>query len=98
VHQIEPGGEFGDRISRKEGNALFERDIAKLENAVNSGVTAPLSQNQFNALVSFTYNEWVSAFMKSTLREDVNNGHCDDVPFQMRRWKYSGRPRIVNRV
>jgi len=61
-------------ITLEEANTLFDRDIKRFEDAVNSGIEVELTQNQFDALVSFAYNVGTAAFLKSTLRKNVNAG------------------------
>jgi len=46
----------GMAISIAQALALFEADLVTYERAVAAAVTAPLSQQQFDALVSFHYN------------------------------------------
>jgi lysozyme len=53
---------------------------------VNESVTVPLNQNQFDALVSFSFNVGDNAFRGSTLLKLLNQGQYDQVPAQLRRW------------
>ena len=81
---------------------LLEQDIRPAEAAVNEGVALPrsLEQHQFDALVSFTFNVGVAAFLGSTLLKLLNKEQYDDVPVQLARWnKAGGRvvPGLVNR-
>lgn len=46
----------GLTISQERADWLFEQDIAQFERDVNSLVKVSLTQNQFDALVSFAYN------------------------------------------
>lgn len=46
---------MGAVITVQKANELFDKDIVKYENAVNK-LNMQLTQNQFDALVSFTYN------------------------------------------
>jgi len=57
---------------------------------VNEAVNVPLSQNQFDALVSWTYNLGPSNLNKSTMLKVLNNGEYEEVPAQMRRWNKAG--------
>lgn len=56
----------GQPISQAQADAFLVADLAKYENAVNK-LTLKLSQNQFDALVSFTYNCGVGNLNKLTL-------------------------------
>jgi lysozyme len=49
-------------------------DVQEAEDCVNKYVTVPLTQNQFDALVSFVFNVGVMAFRKSTLLRILNTG------------------------
>lgn len=49
------GVNAGTIITKLQANELFNRDIIKFENSVNK-LGLSLTQNQFDALVSFTYN------------------------------------------
>lgn len=68
---------------------LLLRDLHIAESVVNSKVKVKLSQNQYNALVSFAFNVGVCAFRGSTLLRLLNAGDYDAVPVQMRRWIFS---------
>lgn len=67
--------------------ALLDQDLYRYEGAVNT-VIVPLNQNQFDALVNFSFNIGKYAFLNSTLYRILNDGDYDGVPAQMRRWKY----------
>ena len=57
----------GDACTAEQAKAYFKHDLAKFEKTVNESVTVPLTQNQFDALVSLTYNIGSGAFKNSTL-------------------------------
>lgn len=64
----------GQKIDNNIANKLFKRDLQSFENAVNRLVTVPLSQNQYDALVSFSYNVGIGALSGSTLLKKLNVG------------------------
>lgn len=65
--------------------------IEKFENGVNELVKQPLTQNQFDALVSFAFNVGLGAFKNSTLLKRVNNDPNDeDIAYQFSRWNKAG--------
>lgn len=69
---------------------LLAQDLVLCEKSVNTKVKVKLSQNQFNALVSFAFNVGTPSFEASTLLKVLNNGYYDQVPIQLRRWNKSG--------
>lgn len=69
---------------------LLNQDLDRFENAVNKYVKVPLTQNQFDTLVSFSFNVGIGAFSTSTLLKRVNARKYADVPDQLKRWKFAG--------
>ena len=51
-------------------------DLAKVERCIND-VRVPLTQNQYDALVSFTFNVGCNAFLNSTLLKKIRNNDYD---------------------
>src|SRR6266702_1055411 len=66
-HKILPGESFGS-IDEGQATALLAADIRSAEDAVNAGVSVPISQAQFDALVFFALNVGSRAFAKSVTR------------------------------
>ena len=62
----------GMKISIERSQELLSADLKRFEAAVNRLVTVPLTQNQFNALVSFTFNLGEGALQKSSLLRYIN--------------------------
>lgn len=56
--------------------------------------TVPLTQNQFDALVSFSFNVGVGAFSKSTLLKRLNQKDYAGAKQEFRRWVYAGGRRL----
>lgn len=73
-HLILAGEIFPKRITISEAEELLNKDTDIAVGAVNRLVTVDLTQNQFNALVSFTYNLGGGAFKKSILLSRINAG------------------------
>lgn len=72
----------------------FREAIRAAELAVRQLVSRPLNQNQFDALVSFTYNVGRRKFHDSTLRRKVNEGDFDAIPGEFQKWTRAGRRRL----
>lgn len=77
-------------ITIAEGEALLRRDVKIACDAVDQFITSPLTDNQYAALVSFTYNTGAGALQRSTLRRVINRGELDEVPAQWMRWVWAG--------
>ena len=56
---------------------------------INKVVKVPLSQNQFDALVSFAYNIGNGNFNSSTLLRWLNQGNYKEASIQLLRWDKS---------
>lgn len=74
------------RISEDYAAQLMRHDLSRFEQAVNDAVMVPLTQNQFDALVSFTYNVGSGALRKSTLLKKLNAGDYAGASDQFPRW------------
>lgn len=61
-------------FTMEEVNALFKADIYRFERGVEKFVTVPLTQGQFDALVSFSFNVGLGTLQRSTLRAKLNRG------------------------
>ncbi|MDX2215515.1 MAG: glycoside hydrolase family protein [Oculatellaceae cyanobacterium bins.114] len=66
------GVKMGTSITREKAEELLKRDLEKFERTVERLVEAPLTDNQFSALVSLTYNIGVAALQRSTLLSVLN--------------------------
>ena len=65
-------------------------DLKKFESTVNSAVTVPINQNQFDALVSLSYNIGTGAFKKSTLLKKLNEEDYKGASAQFAVWNKGG--------
>ena len=72
----------------------FAADLVWAEKAVNK-VKVPLTQNQFDALVSFVFNIGDTAFLRSTLLRMLNKGDYEGAIKQFDRWHIP--PEIIGR-
>ena len=88
----------GMTISHKQADELFEQDLVKFEKYVRTLVKVSLNKNQFDALVSWTYNLGPGNLEKATLLKELNAGHYDKVPEQINRWVFSGKVKLPGLV
>lgn len=71
-HVILEGEVFDHPLSEPEAEELLRRDLAQVEGQVARLATVPLTDNQFSALVSFTYNVGPGNLGSSTLLRKLN--------------------------
>ncbi len=88
-HLIKPGEDFSNGINETIATEILRTDITTAENAVRKNITAPLSQNQFDALVIFAYNIGAKNFATSTVVKYINNPnfHSSKYPTLESAWK-----------
>ena len=84
------GIEEGMEITQQEAEDMLVEELHEYENYINDNVTAPLSQNQFDAMVSWVYNLGPANLKASTLLKVLNAGDYDGVPAQIKRWNKAG--------
>jgi lysozyme len=82
--------QYAGGLTDQQALDLLSQDVVPAEKAVNTSVTVELNQNQFDALVSFTFNVGVGAFTGSTLVKVLNQAQYDQVPTQLLRWTRAG--------
>lgn len=96
-------GEFAARlavepntvISYAQAERFFEADILHAENAIRRLIRVPLTQGQFDALVSFTFNLGAGALQRSTLRSKINrNESLIRCAVEFDKWVYSKGRRL----
>lgn len=75
-------------LSEEKAAELLRNDVDRYEEVVADSVEVELSQNQFDALVSFCFNVGSGAFRGSTLLKRVNDGDHEEAAEQFLRWKY----------
>lgn len=95
-HVITSGESF-ESITEAEAKALLEKDLENFVYSVNTMVTGlNISQNQFDALVSFSYNCGSTALNDSTLLKDIKAGESYEIlkeDFLM--WSYCNGERAL---
>ncbi|MEP1231660.1 MAG: lysozyme, partial [Litorimonas sp.] len=76
-------------LTRPEAEDLLLRDLEPYEDMVNETVHAPLSQSQYDALVSLAFNIGPRAFTQSDTLRALNNGRPLDAASGFDVWRKS---------
>ena len=80
----------GDTCTIEQAKSYMAQDLKKFESAVNTAVKIPLNQNQFDAMVSLTYNIGIGALKSSTLLKKLNAKDYKGAAAQFDRWNKGG--------
>lgn len=81
-----------DIITPDFAETLLAQDLVSTENALTHALDADnisLTQNQFDALISFAYNLGIHALVTSTMWKLLANGDFTGAAKQFDRWIYS---------
>ena len=60
--------------SQEEVDGLLKQDLQRFERGVLRYITVPLKQNEFDALVSFSFNLGLGTLQRSSIRSKLNRG------------------------
>ena len=80
----------GDTCTLDQAKQFKAHDLKRFEKTVNDLVKVSLTQNQFDALVSLTYNIGTGAFEKSTLLKKLNVSDYQGAADQFTVWNKGG--------
>ena len=89
----------GLSISEDKAEQLLVQDLHRFERAVREQIAVALTQHEFDAIVSFTYNVGEGALSNSTFRRRINGGENKATCFkeEFPRWTSGGMPGLVRR-
>jgi lysozyme len=94
-----PGESAPRRIAWRGGitdeamDLLLVDDLYEAEQAVTEAVKVPLTQRQFDSLVSFTFNLGEGALLSSTMLKRLNENRKTRVAAEMKRWNKATNPK-----
>lgn len=80
----------GLKIDKETATRWLEVELADKDVEIARLVKVPLTQNQFDALSSFTYNCGVGALQRSTLLRRLNAGEYTAVPGELAKYTHAG--------
>jgi lysozyme len=85
-------------ISYESAVELLHKTLKPIEDAINRYVQVPITQNQFDALVSFTYNVGAQALRKSTLLAKLNRNDVLGAAHELDKWVFAGGRKVQGLV
>lgn len=87
-HLIVPGENYPDGVSitTEQAYELLSKDVAKCENSIKKNIGVQLTQDQFDALVSFGFNCGTGVYSTSGACKTLNSGNYDQVPAKLLDW------------
>lgn len=90
--------QFAAGITQAEATGLLRKDVGIAERAVLRLISVPLTDGQFDALVSFTFNLGAGALQRSTLRRKVHRGEHESVPAELMKWVWAAGEKLPGLV
>ena len=86
--------QFAGGVTQAEATELLRKDVRIAERAVLRLISVPLTDGQFDALVSFTFNLGAGALQRSTLRRKVNRGEHEGIPAELMKWVWAAGKKV----
>lgn len=80
----------GMTITQNTAEQLLLTGLSQYETGVTSLVSKPLTQHQFDALVSFAYNIGIKSLGTSTLLKKLNAGDYQGAADEFPKWNKAG--------
>jgi lysozyme len=89
-----PKGDLTKSVTLAVAEKLFENDIAPVVNLLNQNIKVALTQNEFDALVSFVFNCGWDAFYHSSIYLYLSKGMKVEAASWICRWCHEGTTAI----
>lgn len=83
-----------DKITEQQAEEFLQDECERMAVELSTLITVTVNQNQFDALLSFSYNLGVGSFKTSTLRRKLNSGDTLGAAEEFSRWVYATDKRV----
>lgn len=93
-HLIKKGEDFSNGITIEEAYTLLHKDLLPTAASIMRLIKVPLSNNQYTALLSFTFNLGGGALQRSTLRSRLNREEYVGAAQEFPKWCWAGGRKI----
>ena len=80
----------GDTCTQEQADKWLEEELPVYGAYVSDAVLVPLDQNEFDALVAWTYNLGPTNLKNSTMLTVLNQARYEEVPREIKRWNKAG--------
>ena len=77
----------GARVTQEDADALLRFDLLPIVDSLNNMILVPLNQNQFDSLVSFSFNIGIDNFGSSSVLKRINEGRMTEAALAMDAWR-----------
>jgi len=85
--------QMGDQITAEQAEEYLRSDLRAFERNAESMLRVSVNENQFAALVSFSYNVGSQALQRSTMLRFINDNRFADAAGEFARWNMAaGKP------
>jgi len=78
------------QFSMEEVDAILKSDLARFERGVEQFIPVQLTQNQFDACVSFAFNVGLGTLQRSTFRQKVIRGDIEGAADELLKYCMAG--------
>jgi lysozyme len=82
--------DWNKKFTMKEVDKILADDLIRFENGINRLTSVSLTQGQFDALVSFSFNVGLGNYQASTLRAKLNRGDYEGASNEFPKWRRGG--------
>ena len=82
--------EWNKEFTNEEVDNILCEDLERFEIGIQRLTKVSLTQSQFDALVSFSFNVGLGNFQSSTLRSKLNRGDYEGASNEFPKWRKAG--------